>query len=260
MKRFLTSAISSVIFETSKLARRRGRQGFRILTYHRVNDIKGDRLSVHPAEFEKQMEWLKSHGYAGVSVQEGLLPSHRSDGRIPITITFDDGYLDNYTNAFPVLKKYGFSATVYIITGSVRRDEKDRTYLSWDEIKEMQSAGIEIGSHTVSHPRLTSVNLSSAKQEIEQSKRAIEQKFGTACESFCYPGGMWNKEIVRLVRVSGYSNAATVMPGANLAGGDPYLLKRTEISGGDSLFEFKKKINGAYDFLHRVWQAAGMLK
>ncbi len=256
MKRFLTSTISSLIFETSKLAPASGRQGLRILTYHHVNDIKGDRLSVHPAEFEKQMEWLKSHGYAGVSVREGL----RSLDRSSVAITFDDGYRDNYTNAFPVLKKYGFQATVYVITGSVRKDELDRTYLSWGEIKEMQSAGIEMGSHTASHPRLTSVDLSSAKQEIEQSKRGIEQKLGTACESFCYPGGMWNKEIARLVRESGYVNATTVIPGANLAGGDPYLLKRTEISGGDSLFEFKKKINGAYDFLHRVWQAAGMLK
>ncbi|MBI4430106.1 MAG: polysaccharide deacetylase family protein [Candidatus Omnitrophica bacterium] len=290
MKRLLSKALSSVIFEAGKLSGNGRPKGLRILTYHRVDDIKGDRLSVSPAEFEKQMAWLKDHGYAGVSVKEGLT-SFENDGFMPISITFDDGYLDNYANAFPVLRRYGFSATVYVITGLVsgsssvipapdrdirgqapagiqgngpplprRRHADYHAFLSWSEISEMHRAGIEIGSHTVTHPRLPSVDFSSAKKEIEQSKQDIEEKLNVTCKSFCYPGGMWNKQLADAVRGAGYGNAATVMPGENCEGVDPFLLKRTEVSGEDSLFEFEKKVSGAYDFLHRAWQSAGMLK
>ena len=282
MKRYLSNVISSAIYYGKKIGPLPG--GLRILTYHRVNDISGDRLSVRPEEFEKQMEWLTAHEYTGVNIKEGLeilraLPAGRQEAKNlrHVAITFDDGYLDNYTNAFPILRKYGYSATVYVITERVESNDvipakagiqfeigpppsRGRQFLSWDEIKEMNQAGIEIGSHTVSHPRLVSVDLEKARQEILNSKREIEDKLKSRCESFCYPGGMWNPELARSVRECGYSNATTVMPGINTPEADPFLLKRTEISGEDSLFEFEKKINGAYDFLHKMWQAAGMLK
>lgn len=246
-------------------------------------------MSVTPEEFEKQMGWLKSRGYTGVSVREGLmsLPASaggeaisipRKDGQIPIVITFDDGYLDNHTNAFPVLKKFGFSATVYVITNYVGSDSNSvsaefprrrgnlagtaskRIFLNWDEIIEMHRTGIEIGSHTATHSRLTTVNRETVASELIQSKEAIEKKLGISCNSFCYPGGMWNGQIEELVRQAGYQNAATVMPGANFADGNLFRLRRTEISGDDSLFEFEKKLAGAYDLLHAVWQKAGNLK
>ena len=286
MRKFLTSTVSSIIFGTHKLTGNGRSGGLRILTYHRVNDIPGDRLSVHPQEFERQMSWLKAHGYVGVSVKEGLKSLNSSQGdRTQMVITFDDGYLDNYVNAFPILKKYGFFGTVYVITkflgesssvipaeAGIQRNgpplsrgrqtprAQRRTFLSWDEINEMNKYGIEFGSHTVNHPRLTSVDGSKIKEELWQSKQEIEQKLGITCESFCYPGGLLNSEIANQVREAGYSSATTVMPGANLPGADPFLLKRTEISGEDSIFEFEKKIGGAYDLLHKVWQAAGMLK
>lgn len=259
MKRFLTSSVSSIIFETGRLTRNGRPKGLRILTYHRVNDIPGDRLSVHPQEFEKQMSWLKEHGYAGVSVKEGLGRLRAHDEPIPIAITFDDGYLDNFTSAFPILKKYLFYGTIYTITSYIS-NSRDRTYLNWDEIREMKEYGIEIGSHTVTHPRLTSVDSVKVKEEVQQSKKEIEQKLEIPCESFCYPGGLLNSEIANQVREAGYSNATTVSPGANHSGQDPFLLKRTEISGEDSLFEFEKKISGAYDILHKTWQMMGGLK
>lgn len=281
MKRFVSRTVSTAIFRGRQWlgAANENGQGLRILTYHRVCGFSKDRLSVHPEKFVQQMEWLSEHGYVGVSM--GDLPEAlkaRGNGnpesaiklgkQIPIVLTFDDGYVDIFDFAFPILRKYGHTATVYLISGFVGTNKTipryegsgKRIFMNWDEVTEMAGEGFEFGSHTVSHPRLTEISREAAAYEIRRSKELIEEKLGRACKSFCYPGGMWNESLEELVRAADYRNASTVMPGLNSKNVNPFRLRRTEISGHDSLFDFEKKIAGAFDLLHNAWQKVGLLK
>jgi len=167
--------------------------------YHSVNPAasRENRLAVPVDAFGRQMRYLKARHYNVVPLGS-LAPLIKEKKKIPprtIAITFDDGYKDNYTYAFPILKKYKLPATFFIIVNEVDRPQNDR--LNWNEIKEMQDSGlITIGSHCMGPEPL--INLKSEKQikyEIFESKRAIEEKLGARVMVFSYPEGRFNQKI-----------------------------------------------------------------
>ncbi|MFH0731633.1 MAG: glycosyltransferase [Candidatus Omnitrophota bacterium] len=223
----------------------RQKDGVRILMYHRVSDNRPyDRLCVKVGEFRKQMEWLKEH-FEVVGLKEV------SSWAKKVVITFDDGYEDNYTNAFPILKEYNLPATVFVATESVGKEG----FLSWDQIQQMSRNAIEFGAHTLNHVKLAGAAIEEAKLEIEGSKKIIES-YGLKCDFFCYPKGDFNAEVKFLTAKAGFKVACSIKPGANLPGQDQFELKRTEVSGFDSMFDFRKKLAGSYDLLHRWVQKA----
>lgn len=242
-------------------------QGIRVLMYHRINDtLKPNELVTGTRTFREQMEYLYSKKYKIISVEEMIRQLNnpgifRKHYRKQVVITFDDGYRDNYLNAFPILKKFGFTATVFLTSGMINTDKKLKRYehmtdpemLNWQEIKEMQDAGIEFGVHTVSHPHLTQINLEEARKEIEDSKSTLESK-GIKVKSFCYPYGDYNTEIKRIVKDAGFACAFTIKPGMNRRKDDLFALKRIGINGNDTLFDFKKKLLGGYELLHKIVQ------
>lgn len=195
-----------------------------VLIYHGVGreDAKnwGDlNLLIVPETFEEQIKYLYEHGYKIVSVEEvSKRLRMNEDVKKYIAITFDDGYLNNYTHAFPILKKYNATATFYIIPdaiGSHSYNGGTAKYMNDTQIKEMLKAGMRIGSHTMSHYDLTSIREEDYQKELAESKRLLEQRFKTHIESIAYPCGLYNEKIVNLVKEYGYKEGVTTNLGVN---------------------------------------------
>ena len=238
----------------------RGR-GVRVLMYHRVTDLAGDRLSVKPAEFARQMDFLRARGYRVVPLSE--LEAALNSSSPALVLTFDDGFRDFYENAYPVLRERKLPAAVFVITGLVEgkvelpryRNRPGRAEpLTWEMLREMAGGGIVIGSHTLTHRELTGLSPGEAREEIEASAVRIGEKTGARPEWFSYPRGKFGRETVSLVRAAGYRGAVTVRPGSNYSARGLYVLKRTEISGDDTPREFALKLDGAYDIWHYLRQ------
>ncbi|MDD5217941.1 MAG: polysaccharide deacetylase family protein [Candidatus Omnitrophica bacterium] len=177
------------------------------------------------------------------------------DDQKHIIITFDDGYRDNYVNAFPIMKEFGLKGCVFCVSDEIGKG----SFLRVEEIHAMADAGFEFGSHTMSHPELVHLDEKSKWLEISESKKRLEEMLGIPIPYFCYPKGFWDEEGVDMVATAGYAAACSNRPGSNdwrhllrRNSNDIYLLRRTEISGFDDLGDFRRKLNGAYDLLHSI--------
>jgi len=209
-----------------------------------------DRLAVSEAAFERQMRFLKRHRYNVVPLEE-LARLIKEKKRIPfktIAITFDDGYKNNYTYVFPILKKYNLKTTIFVIVDEIGR--RDR--LSWDEIKEMQASGlITIGSHAMGPGILTEIkSMEEIKRQIFKSKKILEEKLGAPTNTFSYPEGRFNQEIRQLAIGAGYELAVATSPGKRFSSSDIFALKRLRISeNANNLFVFWIETSGIYMFI-----------
>lgn len=184
-----------------------------ILMYHYIrdyndpNDQIGTNLSVSPAKFDAQLQWLKDHGYQTVDFDYLLTPYPLP--LKPVILSFDDGYLDAYTNAYPILKKYRFTATFYIITSFVGKDN----YMNWDQILELKNAGMNIGSHSITHPDLSKASEEKIEREISQSQKTLEEKIGVSITDFCYPAGKYDNRTIEMLKKYHYKAATTTKSG-----------------------------------------------
>ncbi len=183
-----------------------------ILMYHYIRDASGEdelgrNLSVDPKTFDAQMAWLKENDFESVKLSDLAdmerteLSKVNGEGGKPVVITFDDGYLDAYTEAFPVLKKYGFTGTFFIITNFIGKDN----YMNSDQIAALRKAGMEIGSHTLTHPDLTDLESADVRRQLTESKDDTNV--------FCYPAGRYNDRVKDLVKEAGYVAAVTTKSG-----------------------------------------------
>lgn len=228
-----------------------GRYMIPVVMYHSVTpEAKPkNRMQISVNLFTRQMEFLKKHHYNVISLEEAakLIRERKKIPAKTVAITFDDGYKDNYTYAYPILKKLGIPATIFIIINEVDRPQNDR--LSWEEIKEMRLSGIiTIGSHTLDHPLLTEVSSAAElKRQIVDSKKILEDKLKVEVDSFCYPAGRFDARIRELVVQAGYKFAVATSFGKNVSSQDVYLIKRVRVSESDNLFEFWVKTCGYYD-------------
>jgi len=199
-----------------------------ILMYHyiriaRGEDKLGEKLSVTPTNFEDQIKILKENDYRTMKLADLADPEKKEISRImaanekPIVLTFDDGYRDAYTQAFPVLQKYEFIGTFFIVRGFIGR----RNYLMKNQIEEMEKAGMEIGSHTLTHPDLTQLSRKAQEKEIFDSKEDTSV--------FCYPAGRYNKVSLELVKAAGYLAAVTTKYGLARETSDIFELPRIRV-------------------------------
>jgi len=209
-------------------------------------------LIVSPETFDRQMSFLKRHKYNIVPL-ETLANLIKEKEKIPpktVAITLDDGYRDNYTNAFPILKKYNLPATIFIIVEEVGRPLGDR--LSWGEIKIMQDSGIiTFGSHTLGPTPLINIKSDEElKRQIFDSKRVLEEKLGREVRLFSYPEGMFNAKIRQMVIEAGYTCAVATNPGKYYPDDDIFALKRIRISErAKNMFVFAVETSGLYTFM-----------
>jgi peptidoglycan/xylan/chitin deacetylase (PgdA/CDA1 family) len=204
-----------------------------ILMYHRINVPSPSapeitrRLTVHPADFARQMRWLRSHGYQTVTQRElfGALLRGWPLGRRPIMITFDDGYRDAFYRAAPVLSRLGMRGTAYVITDRIANGDPD--FLSWGLLRALERQGIEIGSHSVSHRDLTQLSGCETLRELAESRRTLERGLGHPVQWFAYPFGAYDERVERLARRAGYVLAVTTETGT--AQTQPLALRRLRV-------------------------------
>ena len=217
-----------------------------ILMYHYVRvvdagaDPMGYNLSIAPALFDQQMQWLHDHGYATVTMAtaQRCIAGEAACPPNAIALTFDDGYIDAYTDVLPVLQRYGLTATFYIVDNFVGQPP----YLNWEQVGALHTAGMEIGAHTLDHLDLTQIPPADAQMQITQSKLDIEAKVGVLVNSFCYPAGRYNGDVAAWVRAAGYTSATTTRWDDDYS--DMFGLPRRRIEGGKGLDVFAAAVQG----------------
>lgn len=210
-----------------------------ILMYHSIGINRRNNLLVAPAKFNSQIKHLHKAGYQTICFQtlENYWKSGKPLPAKPILLTFDDGYKDNYTIAYPILKKYKFKATIFVITNFI----DDANHLSQKQIKEMISSGlIDIGAHTKTHPDLTTVPSKKVYQEIFGSKQILTKYTGKPIIAFAYPIGRYNYEVVKATGAARYKFAVTTKPGYANAKQGWLTLNRVRINGDLSLAGFTR--------------------
>lgn len=188
-----------------------------VLMYHHVGEPAADasdltrRLTVSTAQFEEQMSYLQQAGYKTVSQDQLYRAMYYGEPlpAKPVMLTLDDGFLDNYEVAAPILGKYGHRATFFIITDKVGV----LGYMNWDQVVDLERMGMDIGSHTVSHPDLTILGAAGLERELIGSAVVINEKLGHPVYWLCYPSGAFNKGVWEHTWSAGYLSAFTTMPG-----------------------------------------------
>jgi hypothetical protein len=211
-----------------------------VLSYHSIGPNVNNKYVVTPDKFDEQMRTLHNSGYHSINLEQFdrlMKGKDRNDGK-SVLITFDDGYADNYTKAFPIMNKYGFHATVFVVTKWVGSGE----YLSWKHLKELQQAGWDIMSHTQTHPYLPLHSYRDQLKEIVESKKDIERHLSSKVNVIAYPYGFRSEETVSIVSGSGYSYAFTFDDGLSDSTQNPFLLKRIFVSGQEDLAAFQRKL------------------
>ena len=220
-----------------------------VLMYHRVappstaTNATSYNLTVSPADFRKQMRWLKRNGYSAISqaalfraIQDGAsLP------RRPVVLTFDDGYVDAVTEVLPVLRPLGYPATFFIITSRIGA----KAFLDGAQLKRLSAAGMDIGSHTIDHLELPSLDPATRARQLRQSRQTLEKLLGHPVRWFCYPVGRNDSASAAAVADAGYLLGYTTEGGSVLRADSLTQLPRVRVSGGQSLDSFASAMRAA---------------
>ncbi len=230
-------------------------QRFVILMYHMISEPKTTaeiKYACPPKQFEQHLQMLLSSGFKPISIKavEEYYIHHTPLPDKAFLVTLDDGFEDNYRNAFPILKRFQIPAVIYLVTGLIGKTNQwmtmptfsERKMLSWMQIKKMASQGIDFGSHTVTHPKLNELDDDSVGKELVQSKKVIEEQLGVECQHFAYPYGLLTEKTHKLVQQAGFKTACTTRSGFNNVERNPLTLHRIEVYGDDSTWKLKQKI------------------
>ena len=228
-----------------------------ILMYHSISisgNAKFKPFTVAPERFAQQMAYLYEHAYTPMTVsqliqartQATLLPPK------PLVLTFDDGLADFYTAALPILQRYQFGATLYLATAYINETsrwlrhegEGHRPMLTWDQVRDVQRAGIECGGHTHTHPQLDVLGRASAYEEITRCKQLLEEQLAQPVLSFAYPFGYYTRLTQQLVRDAGYQSACAVKHTMSTNTTDAFALTRLMVSAHMHLHDFAALLSG----------------
>ena len=228
-------------------------EGFPILEYHQVTDEPLDpdfeMYNVPPAEFAAQLDYLQAEGYTTITLKDFMyaVKGYRTLPEKPIVLTFDDGYADNYSTMLPILEAHNMTAVVFVIINELGQ----KNYLKFDELKDMQRRGLEIGSHTSDHLPLTELDKTEQRRQLRESKIYLEWSGLEPICSLSYPNGAFDSEIEQLLREENYLAAVTGEAGLNTLQTNPYELYRVHI---------RKPRFGLTEFKFRLWKAAFFAK
>ena len=244
-----------------------------VLMYHVIDQPRASaeaRLCCPPEGFRAQLEYLHRHNYTVVPLAE-LARSLREGNALPrraAVITFDDGSSCTYSQALPMLNDYGFPATVFVVSGLVGRtnewlrgaDFPERRMLSATELRSLVAGGVDVGSHSVAHPWLARIPLQEARNELKNSKAQLEDTIGGPVQHFAYPFGSYNEAVRDAAAEVGYTAACSTRWGKRHTAADLFALRRVEIMGQDSLFQFACKLRIATHHVPPIPEARHLLR
>jgi peptidoglycan/xylan/chitin deacetylase (PgdA/CDA1 family) len=260
-----------------RMMRSRNDRRIPILMYHSIS--REEERGVHPyyrvvttpEVFDRHMAFLADQGYqvigldAAVSLLSRDIGEHQGMPDKPVVITFDDGFRNFYTTAFPILAHHGFTATMFLPTSFINTDDenhKRKAFLTWSQVSELAESGISFGSHTMSHGYLLGKTRAEVERELRQSKETIEERTGNPVRFFSYPYAFPenDKSFVAFLRSAlkdcGYSCAVTTKIGTAAQGDDLLSLKRIPVNAADDLALLGAKIIGGYDWMHTAQYTA----
>jgi peptidoglycan/xylan/chitin deacetylase (PgdA/CDA1 family) len=217
--------------------------------YHHISDpppgadaIRLD-LSVTPQDFIKQLKYLKAEGYESITLND--LALHLTVGKSlppkPVILTFDDGYVDAYFHAFPLLQRFGFVGTFFLISGPI--DDRDPDFLSWTQVEEMHAAGMKFEPHSYNHPDMRNRGYDFVVFQILAPKEAIEARTGETCRFFAYPSGRYDQFVIDVLRSAHFWGGVLTEQGATHTTDDLFTLRRVRIHGADDLDTFARTLN-----------------
>lgn len=222
-----------------------------VLMYHRIASVPGERNSLPVEKFKEQLDYLQLHGYTTITMQD-LYNHYTLHSPLPtksVLLTFDDGYEDNFSVALPLLRERNMKAIVFPIAHWVGKENQWENFnqaitktMDWNKLHEWKAAGLEIGSHTLTHPFLTQCDEEKIVHEIKMSKAILEEKLNDKVEFFCYPYGFFNQNIVDIVKKAGYKGAVAIYDHVPLWNQDFFSLPRIPIPARQSLWEFALKV------------------
>ncbi len=223
-----------------------------IAMYHSVGDCSDDpyRVTVTPARLERQLRWLRGRGLRGVSVGELLAARARGAGRGLVGLTFDDGYADFVTDAVALLARWECTATLFVLPGRLGGENTwdplgpRKPLLTADSVREAHRAGVEIGSHGLTHVDLTDADDAVLHAEVSDSRALLTELTGAPVQGFCYPYGTVDRRVTEAVREAGYDYACAIDPG-ELSG--PHALPRVHVGQNDNALRLFLKYR-----LHRL--------
>lgn len=238
-----------------------------ILMYHSISEspkpVKHPYFSTTttPMVFKAHLNFLKEQNYKIINLNQisGYLKQDVNEQKLAV-ITFDDGYRDFYDNALPLLKEFGFTATVFVPSGLISENGssmlEDQALMNWQQIRECQAENIEIGSHSLTHGVLVNETRQSLETELKESKNILEQKLNTSITSFAYPYCFpaENRDFVVMLKEillnSEYKTGVTTSIGLATEKSDNLILSRIPVNDFDDLQLFSAKLSGYYDFLY----------
>ena len=206
-----------------------------VLMYHSINDVPvgSPDLSLKTESFDKQMEYLTSNGFTAIGFNELDNAGQYSK---PVILTFDDGYEDNYKNAYPILKKYKLKATIFMVSGYIGSPG----FLNENEMKEMSDV-VSFQSHTDSHKPLTGLSEPNVEQELKVSKEKISKITNKPVSVLSYPNGAYDKTVLNAAHRF-YSYAVTTNYGYYFSGNQKYNLRRIKVTNAMSLKDFASEV------------------
>ncbi len=241
-----------------------GERAVPVLMYHGISDDHEPGVSPYyktntsPAVFEQQMRTLAEQGFRSVTVDEAARIQQQNRAEKIVVITFDDGFRDFYDLAFPILKKLGHTATMFLPTAFIsdsRRKFKGKECMTWQEVRTLKAQGIQFGAHTVNHPKLYQLPWKEIETELALSKEQIEQELGERVTGFAYPYAFpqedrrFTKTLGEMLRGQGYRNCHTTVVGRVRPNDDPFFIKRLPVNSCDDQALLAAKLKGAYDWL-----------
>jgi peptidoglycan/xylan/chitin deacetylase (PgdA/CDA1 family) len=268
-----------------------------ILMYHSISDepesgIPYYRVNTSPKRFAEQLRFLKENDYEVISLEAAAeildtatiptdspsdrgvsigAPSYPRSSRVPmsrgtrgvphryVVVTFDDGFADFRTTAFPLLREFGFCATVFLPTGFISEDTsiwKGKKCMRWSDVCELAGSGVRFGSHTVTHPRLIDLPWDQVEKELRESRNILQDRLGTGVESFSYPYAFpeadpgFRARLRTSLAALGYANGVTTKVGTATGGDDRLFHRRIPVNSGDDPAFFRLKLEGGYDWMH----------
>ena len=222
-----------------------GYQTIPVLCYHRFSPNRSsDKITVSEETFDKQMAYLKNNGYNVITLKQlnEFMELRRRPPKKSLVITIDDGVKAVKTIAYPILKKYAFTAVIFVNTDNIKI-KQNTVFLNWGELKELKDSGVfEIEQHSASHADLTAISDEQLQRELGESKRILSEKLGITTDFVAYPYGLFNRKVVDAIKKNNYKLGFSVIRGANGSINHPYALNRSMIYNSEKIEDFVKTL------------------